>query len=98
MRAASKAWSDENRERTTAKRRLGKYGLTPDAFETMLAAQAHRCALCTESFGAERRAVVDHDHATGKVRGLLCDLCNRLLGYIEHPLAARAAAYLVKYF
>lgn len=47
----------------------------------MKIASGGRCALC------ERRTelVIDHDHATGKVRGLICAQCNTLLGWLERP-------------
>ena len=56
-----------------------KYGLTPEQVEAMRVAQKRRCAACNN----ERSLVVDHDHATGKVRGLLCSRCNRALGFLS---------------
>lgn len=55
-----------------------KYGLTQSAFEAMLSSQGGACAICktTTPSGRHGRFVVDHDHATGKVRGLLCNNCN----------------------
>lgn len=43
----------------------------------MQEAQQYTCAICQR----ERKLVVDHDHSNGTVRGLLCDGCNRGLGY-----------------
>lgn len=53
-------------------------GVTDEEYARMLAAQGGGCAIC----GAKpktRRLHVDHDHASGKVRGLLCHRCNRAL-------------------
>ena len=53
-----------------------RYGITVDDYERMLAEQGGLCALCKER-PAEH---VDHDHLTGRVRGLLCFCCNQGLG------------------
>lgn len=63
----------------------GTYGLTKDQYVAMLEAQQHCCVTCHCQF-REREARgketphVDHDHVTGKVRGLLCGHCNIALG------------------
>jgi len=84
------------------KGRLKKYSLTPEQFEAMRNAQGDLCAIC----GCTQRPhpnhpflAVDHDHATGTVRGLLCDLCNRGLGSFRDDAArlASAIAYLGRY-
>ncbi len=50
------------------------------------------CVIC----GAEEQLVVDHDHATGKIRGMLCNHCNRGLGHFrdDPQLLEFAAQYL----
>ena len=53
-----------------------RYGLTFDEFERLVAEQGAACAVCH----TETSLAVDHDHATGKVRGLLCRSCNSMLG------------------
>ena len=53
-----------------------RYGITVEDYERMLAEQGGVCALCRER-PAEH---VDHDHLTGRVRGLLCFCCNQGLG------------------
>jgi hypothetical protein len=68
---------------------LGKYGLTQESFEALVEAQGRRCLGC----GEERKLVVDHDHATGVVRGLLCGQCNTALGFAyDSPTILRALA------
>ena len=62
---------------------LKKYGLTLDCYNKMLELQGFKCAICgrTDSGDSQsKRLYVDHDHATGRVRGLLCSQCNMGLG------------------
>jgi hypothetical protein len=56
-----------------------KYGLTVADYEALLVAQSGRCAICRKK-PEKVRLAVDHDHVTGKVRGLLCTCCNTALG------------------
>jgi hypothetical protein len=62
----------------------------------MLAAQGGACAICKEPRPEERTLHVDHDHETGKIRGLLCFRCNNALGDLREnfDLAQKAAEYL----
>jgi hypothetical protein len=61
-----------------------KYGITVDDYDALFASQAGRCAICsTDSPGGRGRFHVDHDHATGEVRGLLCTNCNAGLGQFK---------------
>ena len=67
-----------------------KYGLTLDDFRDLLVGQAGRCLVCLRVPPTD--LVVDHDHATGRVRGLLCQRCNRMLGQVdERPDILRSA-------
>jgi hypothetical protein len=70
-----------------------QYGLTENDYQQMLAKQQRACALCQVS---GKRLHVDHDHATGRVRGLLCSGCNMALGkFRDSPeLLLRAARYV----
>lgn len=61
-----------------------KYGLTLAEYDAILTAQGNGCALCGQPRLARQRALaVDHDHATGRIRGILCAPCNTLLGRVE---------------
>jgi hypothetical protein len=80
------------------------YGLTLDQYETMLEGQGGGCAICgfvplPDGKNAAARLHVDHDHETGKVRALLCNGCNRGMGYLgDNPTRLRAAAdYIEKH-
>jgi hypothetical protein len=57
------------------------YGITLSQYEEILVLQNGRCAGCQKHESEFKKALcVDHDHITGKIRGLLCVRCNRALG------------------
>lgn len=76
-----------------ARRRAAAYGLSLQEFKALLARQESACAICKTS---GRFLHVDHCHATGKVRGFLCNRCNIGLGYYDDDpdLMEAATAYL----
>jgi hypothetical protein len=59
-----------------------EYNISTEEYDTMLLEQGYRCSICkSESPGLNRKHFsVDHNHITGKVRGLLCHRCNTALG------------------
>jgi hypothetical protein len=71
------------------------YGLTLDQYDAMVDAQGGACALCRRPF-TETRGCVDHDHATGRVRGVLCIPCNVGLGHMDRMAAFPVAEYLAR--
>jgi hypothetical protein len=77
-------WQKNNRDklRVTSRRyRLKKnFGLTEDQYNQLLEKQSGKCAICKVSNNSQKYFPVDHDHITGKVRGLLCISCNMALG------------------
>lgn len=82
-----------------------KYGLTLDRFDEMLKEQDHKCAICSREVVVTGKgyghgvACVDHDHATGSVRAILCGACNRAIGLLKDSpaFALRAHEYLLKW-
>jgi hypothetical protein len=110
-KAYQRKWYAQNREKMRArgKERYAqkwaiwlkyKYGITAERYHEMLAEQGHKCAICrTDEPGGRfknKRFHVDHCHATGAVRGLLCNACNHLLGCARDVVSTlhAAAAYL----
>ena len=85
----------ENYRNSTYKR---KYGISLDEYEKLLTEQHGLCAICSGECPSKRSLAVDHDHATGKVRGLLCANCNRGLGMFKDKIQAleKAITYLEK--
>lgn len=78
------------------RKRLKVYGLTDEDYERMNAEQSGRCAICRRDDIARSDStaglVVDHCHATGRVRGLLCNLCNAGIGHLREDPAIFLAA------
>lgn len=93
-----KEWRSKNRERLREYDRgrqrvrnwwpshiARKYQLAPHQYDAMLAAQDGVCAICStdKPGGNSSRFHIDHDHASGEIRGLLCSRCNQMLGYAQ---------------
>lgn len=95
-RDSNRRYPDRNRDRHLRR----EFGIGLADYAARLAAQGGRCAICRSddprTWNGGKSFAVDHDHATGKVRGLLCRHCNLALGYLrDNPeLAEALAAYL----
>ena len=74
------------------------YGITSADYDRMLTEQNGRCAICgtDQPIGNRKYFSVDHNHETGKVRGLLCNPCNKALGLLQDSATVirKAADYL----
>lgn len=103
----SAIYRKKNRERVQAssrqcnlKRRLKKLGLTLSEYTDMLIKQKGRCAICGISDTKYKQGFdIDHNHKTGKVRGLLCNQCNFLVGLSRESflIINKLKQYLKKY-
>ena len=79
-----------------------RYGITVDEYESLIANQNNACAICEVEipdkleYKGKRRSVVDHNHETGEVRGILCLKCNLVLGHAREntTILYRAIVYL----
>lgn len=99
--ACRRTWGAEYRAanpQVTHKARLRRYGLTPDDFARLMAAQGGKCAICSATVGGGNgdgeTLHVDHNHATGTVRGLLCSPCNvGLSRFRDNPMLLGAAIF-----
>ena len=82
--------------RAKISQRKHRYGLDKDQFEGMLREQNSLCLICLKSFESNNPAAVDHDHATGEIRGLIHRKCNSMIGLSgdDPEILERAASYL----
>ncbi len=75
--------------------RLRKYGLSSEEHSLMLREQEGNCAICLDR--PAKKLLIDHDHKSGKVRGLLCGNCNTGLGmFKDSPLKLLTAIEYLK--
>ena len=89
------------REGYRRRKLIYNYNLSPDTYDLLLKGQENRCAICKtdnpagEGIENKRKLsfAVDHDHDTNKVRGLLCNLCNRALGFFKDDPTIVGSAY-----
>jgi hypothetical protein len=70
-----------------------RHGVSASEYAALMERQKGRCAICRSQCATGRRLAVDHDHQTGRVRGLLCFRCNTTLARYEE-YSANFAAYL----
>ena len=95
-----KTWKERHPEKRKIYSRnsaIRAYGIEPETYYEMLEKQGQGCAICKAK--STRRAMnIDHDHTTGKVRGLLCDGCNLSIGHLERKdFVVKALKYLDQY-
>lgn len=74
---------DRERNRPTWHRGR-KYGLTPEQVDTLIEGVGGKCEICKTV--PEKGLVIDHCHSTGKVRGMLCQQCNSVLGMAKDDI------------
>lgn len=88
----SKAQRLANPRKIKDRKLKDRYGISIEQYEEMVNNQAGRCKICH----AEAKLHVDHDHVSGHVRGLLCNGCNRGIGYFSENSDAleNAATYI----
>lgn len=85
------AWAREYHRRKYPERRQilregvlrKKYGIGQMEYDAILASQNGQCGMCLKPYTSTKDFHVDHDHSTGKIRGILCFKCNTNLGWFE---------------
>lgn len=93
-----KEYAERYADKARVKARERRYGITEEQYDYMFMVQQGRCSICsTKDPGRGHKHLhVDHCHTTGEVRGLLCDKCNRGLGYFDDDIISllNAVEYL----
>ena len=83
---------DSHKEELKAWSLKHKYNLNIDEYKQMFIDQNNKCKICGEEF--RQTPNVDHNHQTGKVRGLLCHNCNLRVGWVENDLLEKTIKYI----
>jgi hypothetical protein len=104
------AWARKNRDKDRALKKKSarkdpirffrwqlwkKYHITLETYNEMLVRQGNKCGICERSFSSDLRSCVDHDHNTGKFRGILCNNCNSAIGFFAESITTLSSA--IKY-
>lgn len=106
MREYMKKWREANPDRAIDNEMKKRYGISLNDYNSMFDEQNGACAIChNEETRVDHwnkmvsRLAVDHDHKTGKVRGLLCHSCNNSLGHMHDDPSRmmQAAIYLASH-
>ena len=97
----SRKYYINNKEKISKRNRINKlknkYSLTQEEYRNIIEDQKTKCAICGKKFNTTvDKICIDHDHNTGKIRGLLCHKCNVGLGMFEDnfKLLIKALNYL----
>lgn len=90
----------EKRKKNNRRRRdlENRYGLKFNEYHSLLRKQDNKCAICKINFEKlNRNPSIDHDHNTGKIRGILCHQCNILIGmcFENEEILENAIDYLI---
>jgi len=99
-RDCARKYAQQRRHDSKSEHYLRQYGITEPEFERLLSEANNECQLCdkklTRNRGSSDAAVLDHCHVTQRIRGVLCNSCNMLLGRLEKQplLISRIQRYL----
>ena len=102
---ASAKWYANNPSQAKSHRRKSRYGMLSEQYSQLIIDQNNCCAICGHPFGGDgdgrgrTSPCVDHSHNTGNIRGLLCSLCNRMIGHAreDNAILLSAVDYLNKW-
>lgn len=94
-----KRWTANNKEkhnRSMKKCKLKKfYNMTLEQYDNLVIFQSNKCAICDQK--EKNDLSVDHNHITGEIRGLLCQMCNKALGLFKTDLGPELLEKAIKY-
>jgi hypothetical protein len=103
---AQKQWCKDNPDKDKSVTLKKRYGITFEEYSGLFIEQGGKCAICEfqeqehdPRTGKKKLLAVDHDHITGKIRGLLCSKCNRGIGlfYDNVERMKRAIDYISRF-
>ncbi len=99
---AQREWRKKNPikvKEAQRRHKLKKYGITDVEYQKIIKTQNNRCEVCGNEEKERPKMPIDHNHATGKFRGVICSRCNRVLGAVddEATLLRKLAEYLERH-
>lgn len=102
LKARTATWKKKNPDKNRNSILKSKYGISLPDYQKLLNSQGGCCAICNatkQDIKKSKHFYVDHNHTTGKVRGLLCYHCNIALGMLRDNIttALNLVEYLKKY-
>jgi len=100
IRAQRKSFREKNKKRLSVTKNRAGIKLSVEEFDELLNERGNCCEICgLHHTKMNRRIAIDHDHKTGKMRGFLCDTCNRGLGLLKdnEQIVEKTLNYLRKY-
>lgn len=82
-------WVNKNKDKVAFTKAKSAYGITKEEYDSL----TRKCQIC----GSEKNLVIDHSHQSGRIRGMLCNSCNKGLGFFrDNPaLLERASDYVL---
>lgn len=92
----TRQWQLANPDKIKNRQLIRRYGISLEDYNQLLIKQNNKCKLCKE--GPIHKPVVDHNHLTGAVRGIVCQGCNIIIGFFEvRPKAfAKVSEYILE--
>lgn len=94
--ASYRSWRKANPHKVREQKYKNRYGISITEYNSLLKRQEYSCKICgINSPGRRNYFFVDHCHSTGRVRGLLCDNCNKGLGHFKDNISTLKMA--IKY-
>jgi hypothetical protein len=81
--AYQKSWVKKNKDKVKNSRLKYNFGITLEEYQKLLEKQNNKCKICNNV----EKLVVDHNHLTGKIRGLLCSTCNSGIGMLKENVS-----------
>ena len=93
-----KSQTPEAKRRRAATSRLWAYGVTQESFDTKFESQGRKCAICGTTDPSKSGWQTDHDHASNRFRGVLCNPCNLFIGLAKESVHTlmKAIMYLLE--
>jgi hypothetical protein len=92
--AKNKIYHKKNKDKVTERQMISHrrriYGLNEEQYNNMILSQNNICAICHKP--SDKTLHIDHDHVTGRVRGLLCSNCNTGIGFFKEDIDSLASA------